>query len=174
MPSNNIHQRTPDHIPDTDTANTTSTFSLYKLFITWFIVGATSFGGGAITQFLIQEHFIYKRKWLQPSEYVHFLGMCQLTPGMNIIGLTILIGQHLGKRKGVIISMLGLILPSAAITVGLTAVYTTLSSYPHMQSMLRALFAAILGISFATNWRNLKPILIDGYKRGWAILYGTL
>ncbi|MDU2063615.1 MAG: chromate transporter [Sporomusaceae bacterium] len=138
--------------------------TLLQLFCVWVQIGFTSFGGGAVTQYLIQEHFIYKHHWVTEEEYAVIVAMCQITPGMNIIAYTILIGKKLGGRFGIALSLLGLILPSAAITVLLSAVYLGMSEYPRVQAMLRTVFAAIFGIALATNWRNVKPILRKNYR----------
>lgn len=140
--------------------------TIERLFFTWLRIGFTSFGGGAVTQYLIQEHFIYKHKWITADEYARILAMCQITPGMNIIAVTILIGKQLGGGLGIFVSLVGLILPSAGITIGMAAIYTTISEFSRAQAALRAVFAAIFGIALVTNWRNVRPILISNYKRG--------
>lgn len=143
-----------------------NSFTMKRLFLTWLRIGFTSFGGGAITQYLIQENFIYKYKWITNEEYANIIGMCQITPGINTIAYTILIGQRLAGWTGIFVSLMGLILPSAAVTIGITAIYTSLSETPRVQASLRSLFAAIFGVALATNWRNAKPILASNRKRG--------
>lgn len=143
-----------------------SPFSMKKLFFTWCSIGITSFGGGAITQFLIQDKFIYKHHWLTEAEYTTIIGIGQITPGINILAYTILIGRKLAGWRGSILSVLGLIIPSAAITLALSAVYLNISQYPAVQNGLKAAFAAIFGVSIVTNWRNMKPILQHGCHEG--------
>lgn len=150
------------------------TFTIARLFLTWLRIGFTSFGGGAVTQYLIQEHFIYKHKWITAEEYARILGMCQITPGMNIIAITILIGKQLGGGVGIFVSLVGLILPSAGITIGMAAIYTNISEFSRSQAALRAVFAAIFGIALVTNWRNVRPILISNHQRGPLALSVTL
>lgn len=139
-------------------------FSLSNLFMTWLFIGATSFGGGAVTHYLIQEKFIYQKRWLTDKEYANILGISQLTPGVNILAITILIGHKLAGLKGSLLSLLGITFPSAAITILLSFFYVQVSAFPLMQKCLRSAFAAIFGISIITNWRNLRPI----FKRGQA------
>lgn len=143
-----------------------SSFSMKKLFLIWCGIGITSFGGGAITQFLIQDKFIYKYRWITEKEYTTIIGIGQLTPGINILAYTILIGRKLAGWRGSVLSVLGLILPSAAITIALSTVYLSISQYPVVQRSLRAAFASIFGISLVTNWRNMNPILQRGLRKG--------
>lgn len=148
------------------TTTVADTFTIARLFFTWLRIGFTSFGGGAVTTYLIQEHFIYKHKWITAEEYARILAMCQITPGMNIIASTILIGKQLGGGLGIFVSLAGLILPSAGITITMAAIYTNISAYSRAQGALRAVFAAIFGIAIVTNWRNVRPILLRNHKRG--------
>lgn len=140
--------------------------SFFQLFSHWFYIGAISFGGGAVVQFMIQERFIYRLRLLTEDEYTEIVGVGQITPGINILAYTILIGQRLAGWRGSFISVLGLVLPSAAITVALSSIYLLFSDVPAVQHALRTAFAAIFGISLITNWRNMKPILKKGKQVG--------
>ena len=159
-----------DHIP----MITADRFTISRLFITWLRIGLTSFGGGAVTQYLIQEYFIYKRKWITAEEYAHLLAMCQITPGMNIIAVTVLIGKRLGGSMGIFVSLMGLILPSVSITIGMAAIYTNVSQFPRSQAALQAVFAAVFGIALVTNWRNVRPILVSNHQCGRLALLTVL
>lgn len=154
--------------------NESDTFSIFTLFITWLQIGCTSFGGGATTQYLIQEKFIYKHKWITSDEYANIIAVCQITPGTNIIAYTILIGKKLGGWIGILVSLIGLILPSAFIIVILTSFYTYISKSRMVHSGLHTVFAAIFGISLATSCRNVRPIFIKNYKRGRFIFIITI
>ena len=92
--------------------------------------------------------------------------MSQVAPGINLIAIAILIGKRLAGGLGMAVSLLGLLAPSVVLTVALTAVYASVSAMPRVQAALRMAFAAILGISLATNWRNVRPILARRLRRG--------
>lgn len=141
-----------------------------RLFLVWVKIGCTSFGGGPVTQYLIQENFIYRRRWIEPEDYANILAMSQIAPGINLLAIAILIGRRLAGGLGVAVSLAGLVLPSAAITIGMTAGYAGISALPRVQAALRMAFAAIFGISLATNWRNVRPIFAANRKRGPAAL----
>lgn len=140
--------------------------TIKQLFFTWLRIGFTSFGGGAVTTYLMQEYFIYRHKWITEEEYGRMLAMCQITPGMNNIAITVLIGRRLGGGLGILASLTGLVLPSVGITIGMAIIYTNISQFTRAQTALRAIFAAIFGIALVTNWRNVKPIIVRNYQRG--------
>ena len=70
---------------------------MWKLFRIWAGIGLQSFGGGASTTFLIQRAFIEKYNWMTMEEFTHFWSLCILAPGINLLGLTILMGRKFGE-----------------------------------------------------------------------------
>jgi len=145
-----------------------------RLFAVWLKIGCVSFGGGAVTQYLIQENFIYKTHLISAEEYANIIAMSQLAPGINLFANAILIGRRLRGGAGIAVSLIGLIAPSAAITIGMTAAYVNFSSLHRVQSMLRTAFAAVFGISLVANWRNVSPILSRNKDRGPVMLLASL
>jgi len=97
--------------------------SKWQLFRIWASVGLQSFGGGASTTFLIQRAFIQKHRWLSMEEFMHLWNLCILTPGINLVALTVLIGKKLGGTWGIVVSLAGMLLPSAVITCLLAAIF---------------------------------------------------
>src|SRR5713226_4527037 len=120
--------------------------SKWLLFRIWASVGLQSFGGGASTTFLIQRAFIEKHKWLSMEEFTYLWNLCILTPGINLVALTVLIGRKLGGAWGIAISLAGLLLPSAIITCLLTVGFKTIENLPALQAILRGVIPATAGI----------------------------
>src|SRR5712691_1831252 len=119
---------------------------IWRLFRIWASVGLQSFGGGASTTLLIQRAFIQKDRWLSMEEFMHLWNLCILTPGINLVALTILIGRKLGGAWGIAISLAGLLLPSALITCLLTVVFKSVEHLPAVQAILRGVVPATGGI----------------------------
>ena len=140
--------------------------SKWLLFRIWASVGLQSFGGGASTQFLIQRAFIEKHRWLSMEEYTRLWSLCILTPGINLVSLTILIGRKLGGASGIVISLAGLLLPSAIITCLLTAGFKTVENLPAVQAIVRGVVPATAGIMLLVGLNFALPIIRRGKKEG--------
>ncbi len=153
-------------LPATGKAGNLHKISGKLLFFYWIYIGTFSFGGGTVVQFMIQNTFIYKLKLLTETDYSEIIGIGQITPGINILAYTILIGYRLAGWKGSLLSVLGLILPSALITILLSSIYLLFYDFPIVQHGIRTAFASIFGISCITNYRNVKPILEKGRQAG--------
>jgi chromate transporter len=139
---------------------------LWPLFRIWASIGLQSFGGGASTTLLIQREFIEKRGWLTIEEFARLWNLSIFTPGINLVALTVLIGRKLGGIWGIVISLAGLLLPSATITCLLAAGFTLVQHIPAVQAILRGVIPATGGIMLLVGLNFARPLLINAYKEG--------
>lgn len=138
----------------------------WKLFLVWASIGLQSFGGGASTTFLIQRAFIEKHKWISIEEFTYYWSLCILAPGINLIGLTILIGKKLGGGLGIIVSLAGLLLPSAAITCALAAIFKQVEHISAVQAVLKGVIPATGAIMLLVGLNFALPIIRKSYEEG--------
>ncbi len=145
----------------------------WQLFRIWASIGLQSFGGGASTTLLIQRAFIEKHRWLSMEEFTHLWNLCILTPGINLIALTVLIGRKLGGPWGIVISLAGLLVPSAVITCLLTVGFKTVENVPAVQAILRGVVPATGGIMLLVGLNFALPLIRRGYKEGVLFLLAS-
>ena len=138
----------------------------WQLFRIWASIGLQSFGGGASTTFLIQRAFIEKYKWLSMEEFIYLWNLCILTPGINLVALTVLIGKKLGGTWGIAISLAGLLLPSAAITCLLTVIFLQIENIAAVEAVFRGVIPATGGIMLVVGLNFALPLIRKGYKEG--------
>jgi chromate transporter len=139
---------------------------IWQLFRVWAGIGLQSFGGGASTIFLIQHEFVEKHSWLTKEEFTHLWNLCIFTPGINLVALTILIGRKLGGRTGIISSLVGMLLPSAAITCLLTAGFQEVEQVSAVPAIIKGVVPATGGIMLTVALRFAQPQLKIGLQRG--------
>ncbi len=137
---------------------------IWQLLSIWGSIGLQSFGGGPSTLFLIRREFVEKRDWLTAEEFGHLWNLCNLTPGINQVALTILIGRKLGGIGGIAASLTGLLLPSAVITCLLAAGFKVIQNVPAVQAMLRGVVPATAGIMLLVALRFAQPLFARGSK----------
>ena len=147
--------------------------SKWQLFLIWTGVGLQSFGGGASTTFLIQRAFIQKHRWLSMEEFLHLWNLCILTPGINLVALTVLIGKKLGGTWGIVVSLAGMLLPSAAITCLLAAIFKQIEHVAAVQAVLRGVIPATGGIMLLVGLNFALPLIRRGYKVGFLYLLAS-
>jgi chromate transporter len=84
---------------------------LGKLFITTLYLSAFTFGGGYVIISLMKEKFVNELKWLEEDEMLDLVAIAQSSPGAIAVNGAIVLGYKLGGMAGVLISVLGAIIP---------------------------------------------------------------
>ncbi len=138
----------------------------WALLRVWGAIGLQSFGGGASTVLLIQRTFVERRAWITAEEMNRFWGLCLLTPGINLVALTVLIGRRLGGARGVAASLAGLLLPSVAITCLLTAGFKLVQHSAVVHAVLRGVIPATAGIMGLVALNMAWPIVKTARREG--------
>src|SRR5579871_1465088 len=146
----------------------------WRLFGLWARIGLQSFGGGASTTLLIQRAFIEQQGWLTMEEFLRLWNLCLLTPGINLIALTVLLGKKMGGIKGIIASLAGLLVPSVAITCLLAALFVQIEQAQAVQAVLRGIIPATGGIMLLVGLNFARPLIQHAHKSGlWFMLAGS-
>ena len=140
--------------------------SLWRLLWIWLGVGAQSFGGGSATLYLIRRVAVDRYGWISDEEFARYWGICQIAPGINILGLVILIGWRVAGALGVAMALGGLLLPSAAITVALTAVYSSIKQVPIVREALSGVVPATVGLGLLLAYTMVRPIFKTARSEG--------
>src|SRR5213594_224634 len=110
--------------------------SSWRLLWIWTLIGVQSFGGGSATLYLIRRVCVEQHGWLTDDDFARYWGICQIAPGINILGLVSLIGWRRAGAPGALLSVCGLLLPSAGITVGLTSMYASVREVPVVRAAI--------------------------------------
>ena len=150
--------------------------SLFKLFGIWFLLGLQSFGGGGAMLTLIRRTVIERYSWLTEEEFTRDWALCQVCPGINLPAFTILIGRRIAGGAGAVVCLVGLLLPSVACTILLTAWYSALRDSPMMKAALKAIVPASVGLGILSAYEVARPVVRESAQegRGWLLLALTL
>jgi chromate transporter len=136
--------------------------------------GVQSFGGGSATLFQIRRAVVEQHGWISEEEFVRDLSLCYMVPGMNLLGLTILVGRRLAGWRGVLLSLLGLMLPSVAITAAIAASYALLQQLSVAQTALRGIVPASVGLGLLVALGGARSLLGESRQKGRATLMLSL
>ena len=89
-----------------------------KMFFSFFKIGAFTFGGGYAMIPLIEKEVVEEKTWLTKDEFMDSLVVAQSLPGALAVNASIFVGYKIAKVKGGLVAMLGTILPSIMIIIG--------------------------------------------------------
>jgi chromate transporter len=138
---------------------------LLDILMTWFSIGIQSFGGGSTTLYLIRQACI-TRGWLTEAEFAKDWALVQISPGINLIKITAVIGYQLRGWPGLIAAIGGLLLPSATITVLMTAGFTIIRDWPFVKAAMRGVIPATIGISIGLGIQMAQAPLSRARRTG--------
>lgn len=85
---------------------------LMKLFISFFKIGAFSFGGGYAMLPLIEEEVIQLNNWITTSEFIDILAISEMTPGPIAINSATFLGYKIAGLIGSVVATFAVTLPS--------------------------------------------------------------
>src|SRR5215831_18533026 len=137
-----------------------------QLLRIWTMIGMQSFGGGSATLYLIRRVAVERHGWISDDDFTRYWGICQIAPGINILGLVILIGFRVAGTLGAALSLCGLLLPSAAITVALTSVYASIREAPVVRAAIAGVVPATVGLGLLLGYTMVRPLLNRARSEG--------
>ena len=92
------------------------------LFITFAVVGVTTFGGGYAMLPALQREVVEKRRWATDEEVMDWYAIGQCTPGIIAVNTATFVGQKQAGVLGGIFATLGVVFPSLVIITIIPAV----------------------------------------------------
>jgi chromate transporter len=131
--------------------------------VAFLIIGATSFGGGAVIG-LIQNSLVRRRRWLTDDEFVEALVLGQSLPGPIAANTVVYIGHRLRGVRGAASALFLYVLPSFLLMTLFAALYERMRDVPAAGRLLFGLGPAVAGLIAATTWQ-LGEKTLSGVRR---------
>lgn len=123
--------------------------SVVKIFTTFLVIGATSFGGGVVAY--LRNGLVVKRHWLDDTTFVELLSISQTLPGLNATNMAVLVGDRLRGTIGALAAICAICLPGALIMYGVALSYHVRGDRPLAVAGLKGVAAAAVGLILATT-----------------------
>lgn len=118
---------------------------LLELFLTFFKIGAFTFGGGYAMLPLIQSETI-SRGWIGESELVNFIAVSESTPGPFAINMATYVGIERAGILGALCATLGVVLPSFLIILIVARIFEKFKSNRIVRGLMTGLKPAVIGL----------------------------
>mgnify|MGYP000847427791 CR=1 FL=1 len=119
---------------------------MFKLFLKFLKLGFISFGGGyAVIPLLYDE---ISDIWnVTKTEFANLVGIFELTPGSLSVNAAGYVGYQVGKIPGVILSTLGMVLPSFILMLIITSVMKQFEQSKITNLVIQGVRSAAMGIT---------------------------
>jgi len=126
--------------------------AVWELFLLFFRMGFTAFGGPAAHIAMFEEEAVRRRRWLTHEQFLDLLGVTNLIPGPNSTEMVIHIGYMRAGITGMIVAGTAFILP-ASVIVGVCAwVYVHFGQIPQTKGILLGVKPVVIAIILQALW----------------------
>ena len=126
-----------------------------ELFLTFFLIGMFTIGGGYSMLPLIQNEVVNVHAWIDDTTFTDIVAISQMTPGPIGINSATYVGYEVLSKSGAseLMSVLGsftatfaVVLPSFIIVLLLCKVYETWKNHPIFKGVMAGLKPAVIGL----------------------------
>ncbi len=152
-------------------APTSKKASVLDIFVTFLIIGATSFGGGVVAY--LRSALVTKKQWLDDSNFLELMSISNTLPGLNATNMSILAGNRLRGWSGALVAMLGMCLPGFAFMTAAGVLYGARGDNPLITAALKGVAAAAVGLIAATWYQLGRKSVRDAFD-AFVILIAVL
>ena len=128
-----------------------------KLFITFFKIGAFTFGGGYAMIPLIQREVAENKKWITDEDILEIIAISESTPGPIAINSATFVGYRICGFWGSFFATLGVVLPSFLIILFISRILTEFQNITTVKYAFGGIRAAVLAL--------LIKALVNMYKK---------
>jgi chromate transporter len=120
---------------------------LFELFITFFIIGFISFGGGYSIIPVIETEAI-SHGWMTTQEFTDIIAIAGMSPGPIATNSAILVGYSQAGIIGAIVATLGIVFPSFILIIIIAMFFKKLYKYRLVEAAFYGLRPIVLGLIF--------------------------
>lgn len=150
--------------------------AFFTLFVQFFTLGCTSFGGPAAHLGYFRTVFVEKKKWLDESEYAQLIALSQFLPGPGSSQVGFAIGMKRLGLLGGITAFIGFTLPSfilmTALAIGLVHLQdaTWLDAFIHSFKLLAVVVVLDAVLSMGKSFCQEKVTQIIAFLTCFILL----
>lgn len=141
---------------------------LWRLFATFFKIGAFTFGGGWAMISLIEREVVDRHGWIERSGFLDLLAVAQSLPGILAVNISVVVGDRLGGLRGSLAAAAGTILPSFMIILAIAMFLTpeTIISSPTLTAIFKGIRPVVVALIIAPVITTARASKI-GWKLCW-------
>ena len=131
---------------------TTKKQLLKKLFFSTLYLSTFTFGGGYVIVSLMKTKFVDELHWIDETEMLDLIAISQSSPGAVAVNGAIVLGYKVCGLPGVILSILGAVLPPFFIISIISGFYTLFQENTAVQALLTGMRAGVGAVIVSVVW----------------------
>ena len=120
--------------------------TIWKVFATFFKIGAFTFGGGYAMIPIIQKEAVEKNGWVTDDDILEIIAIAESTPGPVAINAATFVGYRTAGFWGAAAATFGTVLPSFAIILILAFLLDNFMEFRAVQYAFQGINAGVLAL----------------------------
>ena len=122
---------------------------LLELFLTFFEIGALTFGGGYAMIPFVREQ-VLAHNWLTEEELLNMIAVSESTPGPIAVNMATFVGSEQAGILGSALATLGVVLPSFIIILLISSLIKNFLKYKAVNAFLSGVRPVVVGLITGT------------------------
>lgn len=118
----------------------------FKIFLSTLYLSAFTFGGGYVIITLLKQKFVDELHWIDNDEMLDLVAIAQSSPGAIAVNGAIVVGYKLAGIPGVLVSVLGAVLPPFIILTIVSFFYSAFKKLFVIQALLTGMKAGVSAV----------------------------
>ena len=134
-----------------------------NLFLTFFKIGAFTFGGGYAMVGLIHKEMVEKKKWISDEEMLDIIAIAESTPGVIALNTATYVGAKVAGVLGAFVASIAVMLPSIIIITAISFAIEEFGNNKYVKwaflGIRSAVAALILNAAIKLSKHNEKKLV---------------
>lgn len=119
-----------------------------ELFWEMLMLSTFTTGGGFVIVSLMRRKFVEEKHWMDEQEMLDIAAIAQSCPGAIAVNAAILVGWRMAGLAGMLICVLGTILPPIVILTAISVVYNAFATNRYVALFLRGMQIGVSVVIF--------------------------
>lgn len=141
-----------------------------KIFLTFFKIGAFTFGGGYAMLPLIRDIVVEREKWVSEEEFLDIISLTQSAPGVLAVNTAVFLGRQLAGIPGALAAAAGAVLPSFLVILAIAAFFIHFSQHPLVIKVFRGIRPAVVGLIAYAILSLGRKVIRNGFAAAVAVI----
>ena len=119
---------------------------LLQLFLSTLYISAFTFGGGFVIITFMKRKFVDALHWIDEQEMLDLAALAQSSPGAIAVNAAILVGWRVAGLAGMIVAVLGTILPPMIVLSVISLFYAAFATNRYVALVLKGMQAGVAAV----------------------------
>ena len=120
--------------------------TLAQLFFSMLYISAFTFGGGFVIITFMKRKFVDGLHWIDDQEMLDLAALAQSSPGAIAVNAAILVGWRIGGFLGMVVAVIGTILPPLTILSVISFFYAAFATNPYVALVLKGMQSGVAAV----------------------------